>query len=427
MKHYGVRILIVAITTVLFMTCVTNPVTGKNQFSLVDETWEIATGKELYPIYTQESFGTYPDRSVSNFISQVGTNVSVVSHRPKFPYEFNLLNTPAVNAFALPGGKISITRGLLYHMESEAQLAAVLAHETAHVNLRHSAIGYSRQILAQAFLLGVMAYTEIEDVKGKEYWQLGSLLGSNLTLLHFSRKQEMESDSLGMEYMVKAGYDPHGMVQIQEILQSLGGTSSKFMNIFETHPLSAERISNARQLLETRYPQRGNVGRESFKKAIADLERTMESYKVLDSAIEAVQQKDVPRALELMKPLKRRAPGHAIFPAIEAYLHQLSRDDTAGLSLAVQSIQIDPHFFYSRYVAGVTATNLSRSRLAIEHLTEADHLIPGRSDIQYLLAQNYERSGDKGHAREYYGKVAQDGSGEFQQLAIQQLGKPSLQ
>ncbi|HHQ47354.1 MAG TPA: peptidase M48 Ste24p, partial [Acidobacteria bacterium] len=157
--------------------CTVNPVTGKSQLDLMGEAHELQLGKSLYPRYTESSLGKVQEPQLQTYVDRVGLRLASVSHRPNLPWEYNAVNDPAVNAYALPGGKISITRGLLSRMDNEDELAGVLGHETGHVTARHAAVAYTRNMLTQLALIGGMAYMEVKDTKNRNLYAFGGMLG----------------------------------------------------------------------------------------------------------------------------------------------------------------------------------------------------------------------------------------------------------
>ncbi|MBM2829157.1 MAG: hypothetical protein HW408_1689, partial [Actinobacteria bacterium] len=191
----------------LIYSCAVNPVTGKSELSIVSfsEEEEVALGSKAYSPAVQQQGGFYRDRELEEYVQSVGTRVARTSHRPGLNYRYRVLNSSVPNAFALPGGFIVINRGLLVHLSSEAELAAVLGHETGHVTAKHSLAGYQRALAANLLLTGVSV-----AAGGKTGVMEVSSITTSLLENGFSRDQEREADWLGIDYMVKAGYSPEG-------------------------------------------------------------------------------------------------------------------------------------------------------------------------------------------------------------------------
>lgn len=239
----------------LFSACATNPVSGKNEIALVSEAQEVAMGTDAYPKYQQIEGAAYAlDPGLSAYVDAVGQKLVKIAHRPHLPYEFVVLNSDVANAWALPGGKIALNRGLLLVMENEAEMAAVIAHEIVHAAARHSAQRMERGTLMQIGLIG------IAGAAGEDYsqsvLQVGSI-GAGLVGLNYSRSAEAEADRVSMDYLYKAGYHPQAAVALQETFIRLhGGGGGGWL---ATHPSSNERAAANRAQL-SRYPDAGYLG-----------------------------------------------------------------------------------------------------------------------------------------------------------------------
>lgn len=226
-------------------SCTTDYVTGKKTFSLVGESQEIAMGKEADPQIVAE-YGLYNDPALAGYVVGIGQALAAKSQRPDLAYTFRVLDSPVVNAFALPGGYVYVTRGILAHFNSEAQLAGVLGHEIGHVVARHGAEQMSRQQLAGLGLgLGAVFSETI-----REYAEIAGF-GLQLMFLKFSRSQESESDMLGVEYSTKLGYDANEMAAFFGTLARMGEKSGGSLPSFmSTHPDPGDREVRVQQLSE---------------------------------------------------------------------------------------------------------------------------------------------------------------------------------
>ena len=230
----------------LFLSCARNPVTGKRDFMLMSESQEIAMGKQSDP-EIKSFFGVYDDDKLQKFVQQKGKAMAAVSHRPDLPYEFKVVDSPVVNAFAVPGGYIYFTRGIMAHFNNEAEFAGVLGHEIGHVTARHSAKQYSKAMLAQVGMVAGM-------VLSPEFRQFADLAntGVSLLFLKFGRDAENQADRLGVEYSTKIDYDAQEMAGFFQTLQRLqeqsgGEAVPTFMS---THPHPGDRFNNVRKLAD---------------------------------------------------------------------------------------------------------------------------------------------------------------------------------
>lgn len=223
--------------------CATNPVTGGADFVLVTEDQEIQLGRANDP-KVRAQFGVYDDAALQAYVQEVGRRVAAHSHRPELVYRFTVLDTPDVNAFALPGGYVYITRGLLAYLDSEAELAAVLGHEIGHVTARHSVRQYSAAQAGQ-----IMTSLLLRSSAGQN---LFNVLGQAL-LSGYGRDQELEADRLGAQYLARTGYDPDAMTRVIGVLknqeefekqraQAEGREPRNYHGVFASHPSADRRL-----------------------------------------------------------------------------------------------------------------------------------------------------------------------------------------
>src|SRR5437868_10409831 len=223
--------------------CATNPATGAKQLSLVSESQEIQMGRE-YDREVTASIGLYPDSALQRYIQQFGARLAATSERPGLPWSFHVVDDPVVNAFALPGGFIYVTRGILAHLNSEAELAGVVGHEIGHVTARHTASQMTKQQLAQLGLaVGAIASPDVGRYAGLASQALGVLF------LKYSRDDESQADELGLRYLRRAVYDPREMPHVFEMLarvsQAQGG--GRVPEWLATHPNPENRRGRIEQ------------------------------------------------------------------------------------------------------------------------------------------------------------------------------------
>ncbi len=245
MQPMGMAGLVVA--AVVTTACATNPVTGKSEFTLMSEAQEVALGKQSDAQIRQE-MGMVQDAALQQYVDRVARPLALASERPNLPWTFAVVDSPAVNAFALPGGYIYVTRGILAHLNSEAELAGVLGHEIAHVTARHSAAQYSKQTAGSlGLLLGQIFVPELQP--------FGQAMeaGLGLMFLKFGRDDELEADRLGAGYAAAQGWDPQGVAGMLETLGRLGdGADTKGVpNWMSTHPMPADRVARLQEQIAT--------------------------------------------------------------------------------------------------------------------------------------------------------------------------------
>lgn len=239
------QIILVFLLTFILVKCATNPVTGKKEIMLISESMEIEMGRDIDRGLRME-YGFYNDPQLTPYVARIGQKLVPYTHRLHLEYHFAILDTPVENAFAAPGGYIYITRGLLAMVNSEAELATILGHELGHVNARHSARQMTRSILAT---LGIALAGELsEDIKKIAPV---SMIAAQLLFLKYSRNDEYQADSLGVEYSFKGGYSSGEMIRffssLLRLTKSKGGTH--LPNFLSTHPLTPRRIEKVKELL----------------------------------------------------------------------------------------------------------------------------------------------------------------------------------
>ncbi|MEN3033595.1 MAG: M48 family metalloprotease [Aquificaceae bacterium] len=213
-------------------------------FSIVSQEQEIQIGKRELPVVMSSLGGPFPDERVQMYVREVGMNLAKNTPR-KLPYEFYVANSTKVNAFALPGGPIVITRGLLANLKTESELAAVIAHELGHINARHHAKFLERQIGINV-AIGIGSIVAGDSKIGQIAIQAGQI-GAQLLTLKYSREQEIEADRLAIDYMRASNYDPNGLIRVFETLKSMERYSPP--EWLSTHPLTQNRIRVATQYM----------------------------------------------------------------------------------------------------------------------------------------------------------------------------------
>ena len=239
------KILIVGIVLLTLQACATDPVTGKRGFAM-SESWEINAGKKYHQEILKQ-YTVYDDPELQAYLNDIGQRMAKTSHRPDLPFTFTLLDSPEVNAFALPGGYVYVTRGIMAYMTKEAHLAGVVGHEIGHVTGRHGAERAVQQQIAQVATVAVAVGTG-----SGELMQASQMLGGAL-MSGYGRKQELESDRLGAQYIAQNNYSPDDMIGVISILKNQelfarqkakeeGREYKGYHSLFSTHPRNDQRL-----------------------------------------------------------------------------------------------------------------------------------------------------------------------------------------
>ena len=228
--------LVVAVTT----ACATNPVTGKRQMSLLSEAEEMAIGQQQ-DVEIRRELGVYDDPELQRYVNEIGQSLASKSHRPNLPWSFTILDSPAINAMALPGGYVYLTRGILAYLDDESELAGVLGHEIGHITARHAAQAYTRQMQAGIGLtilsIFVPSTAPFADL---------SATGLGVLFMRHGREAEIEADRLGVEYGSGAGFDPSGVPRFLATLARVSALSERGLpNWLSTHPAPESRVEKA--------------------------------------------------------------------------------------------------------------------------------------------------------------------------------------
>ncbi len=273
MKKYNIPVLpalMLVLFALLTLTCSRNPVTGKKEFMLLSQKGELALGQQSDPGIVS-TYGKYDDNRIQAFINEKGQQMAKISHRSNLKYEFKVLDSPVVNAFAVPGGYVYFTRGILAHFNNEAEFAGVLGHEIGHITARHSAKQYSKAMVAQVgFGLGM--------VLSKEFRQFSNLAQTGLSLLFlkFGRNAESQSDRLGVEYSTEIGYNSHEMANFFQTIGRLRGDEGASIPTFlSTHPDPTDRCNTVHRLTDKAHKNRDvsklKVNRDAYLRMIDGL------------------------------------------------------------------------------------------------------------------------------------------------------------
>ncbi|PCH65976.1 MAG: peptidase [Gammaproteobacteria bacterium] len=256
--------------------CAQNPVTGEHDFVMLSEDSELSIGRTNHPKIIAQ-YGRYKDEAIQAYVQSVGDRLATVSHRKDLIYRFTVLDSPVINAFALPGGYIYITRGLMAYLNSEAELAAVLGHEIGHVTARH---GVRQQSAAQAanigYTIGALLFPELRGGPSQEVF---NILGGAL-LSGYGREHELQSDGLGAEYLARSGYEPQAMLDVIRVLkvqETFAAAQAKkqgreikgYHGLFASHPDNDTRLQEVIASADKyAYVKKGKIARAEYLQRI---------------------------------------------------------------------------------------------------------------------------------------------------------------
>lgn len=385
--------------------CATNPVSGRKELMFVTRDEEIRIDRQYARHQISSDYGEVRDPSVNAYVGEVGARIVGVCHRPDMPYSFRAVNASYVNAYAFPGGSIAATRGILLALEDEAQLAALIGHEAGHVNARHTARRMTTGMLAQLVVLAGVAVVASKD---EDYAGLAAGLGglgAGLLLARYSRADERQADELGMEYMVRSGYDPAGMVGLMEALCRQSEREPSALEVmFSTHPMSAERRETARNRLQ-RHRQAGvsgESGRERFMDRTASVRRQGEAIQAIQQGDKRMAAKDLAGAEGHYARALQRAPDDYEALLKRAVLDLRRSRFAESLAWAERARAVYPGEPQALHARGLAALRLRRFDLAHGDFEEYLRVLPGNAMTLYFDGFALEGLGRRPDAAQRY-------------------------
>lgn len=402
--------------------CGVNPVTGKQELQFISEAQEVATGEKYYaPTRQSEGGDLVVMPQLSQYVNEVGQRLAAVSDR-HLPYEFVVLNNSTPNAWALPGGKIAVNRGLLVELENEAELAAVLGHEIVHAAARHSAKAQERGTLMQVGLAAAQIGAAIGGIDGNAAGLAiqGAGVGAQLIQQKYGRDQELESDHYGMKYMKAAGYDPRAAVTLQEKFVRLaeGRRDPNWLEgLFASHPPSTERVMKNREMAEKLGPG-GELGAERYATRTRELRAAQPAYAAYDAAMAAAQKKDFATARTQARKAAALLPGEGRFPELLGELDLAEKKPRTAIPHFDRAMDLNPGYFGSWLGAGVAQLQAGNKPLAEKFLTRSAELLP-TAPAAYYLGNIARERGDENKALSYYRAAAQSPSTMGQAAAVE--------
>jgi predicted Zn-dependent protease len=418
------RFLTVAAALGALTACGVNPVTGKKEIQFVSEAQELQIGEKNYSPTRQGEGGdltVLPE--LTTYVNGIGQKLAAVSDR-KLPYEFVVLNNSVPNAWALPGGKIAVNRGLLTELKNEAELAAVLGHEIVHAAARHGAKAQERGTMMQ---IGMQAAQVGAGMAGLDAGLAnlalqGAGAGLQMVQMKYGRDQELESDHYGMKYMKAAGYDPTGAITLQETFVRLseagGAKQQSWMDgLFASHPPSQERVEKNRKTAAA-LGQGGDLGAASFDAAMQKLRQMKPAYDKYDQAQAAAQKKDFATAKSLVAEAVKAVPNEGSFQVLLGQIALAEKQPQAAASAFDKAMQYSPNYFASYLGAGVAHSQLGNKQKAQEYLSRSSQLLP-TAPAAYYLGNLARDRGEADVAKQYYEAAASSQSSIGQMAAME--------
>jgi predicted Zn-dependent protease len=402
--------------------CSVNPVTGERELILISTAQEIEMGRQNYVPMQQSQGGEYDvDPELSAYVRNVGIKVASQSG-VSLPYEFVVLNNSVPNAWALPGGKIAINRGLLTELESEAELAAVLGHEAVHAAARHTAKQQTRAIMMQAGVMGTAIAASDSDYGGLIAG--GASVLAQMGLAKYGRSAELESDRYGMQYMSQAGYDPQGAVDLQETFVRLseGRQSDWLSGLFASHPPSRERVEANRATAAT-LPA-GFAGKAEYAAAMARTMQRKPAYEAYDEGRKALSEERLDDALAKAVAALDLFSGEANFHALRGDIRFVQKNYDGADTNYSRAIERRDDFFYYHLQRGLARKELGQQDAAVVDLERSLQLL-ATAPAHLALGDISRERGDFPEAIEHYRVVAKSG-GDYGKAAAVQLARLEL-
>ncbi len=402
------------ILVVQLTACSVNPVTGERNFQMYGSDWEQQVGAQMYAPMKQSQGGDFIiDPALTEYVQGVGNRLAEQARRKEeLQFEFSIINSSVPNAWALPGGKIVVNRGLLTKLDSEAELAAVLGHEIVHADAAHGARQQSKGMLAQIGAIASMVVlgSKVENPAVREIAMMVPTLGVQLIMQRYGRDAERESDEYGMLYMSEAGYNPQGAVELQETFVQLSKDREKdwLSGLFASHPPSTERVQNNIKTAAG-LPAEGEMGRQRYRDKTEYLRRVQPAYDLFDEANKAVSEDQLDIAQKKLSQAMSMEPRESMFHALQGDIHALRKKFDQALKSYDRAISANEGFFYSYLRKGQLEYNRKRKSSARNNLQQSLDLLP-TAEAHYLLAMIDRESGNTQSSIEHLKAAAQSNS-----------------
>ena len=439
----SVIIALLCAACVFLVACQRDALTGENTLNLYSYEDEKKMGDEAVQPILAELGGLYPDQASQDYLNSVGQKVAAAGRTrlrgeanfPDWEFRFYLVNTSMINAFALPGGHVFVTRGILMNCKDEAELAGLLGHECAHVFARHSAERMSEVTL---MIIPVALLSSVDESGGAA---AVGMIAVQLLAMKYGRDDETESDHFGMRFAARAGYDPEGIVRVMEMLERYtnehGGPGPEFLS---THPNPGNRVDYLNEQIRKEYKgEMANAVRNQpqFEAGMLDMRSKQPAYDLADKGDAAMgvgieaegkgdsqgAQQNYRKALELYQQAVSMAPNHAILHVNVSQAQFYLRDFNAAETSARNALRLDGAGFWPNFMGGLIAFKRDDNNALVHRMENALRLIPESPVGMYYLAVGYDRTGRSGEAISLYQKAYETfgGEGTLAEAARQRL------
>lgn len=399
------KLLLLSTISPYIYSCAKNPVTGKSELSFISKQEEIQLDKENSKFQFSNDYGSVQDEELNNYINSVGQSLSKVSHRPDMPYSFRCVNAVYVNAYAFPAGSIAITRGMIINLTSESELAATLGHEIGHVAARHTARVMSKGLVLGGVLTGLLIYLSVENNPFIPLASTAAGIGSSLILAKYSRDDERQADALGMEYMVKAMYNPDGMIRLMDVLKSLEKKEPTMIEtMFSTHPMSKERYERAVELKNKKYLYASNYNhyKERYMDNTANIRKIKGAIENLQNAMTLIAKKNYTEAEELIKKALDIAPDDYAALLLMAKCKIFRNNYSEAYKYALDAKNIYNSEGQAYYISGLICIKLNKYEEALSNFNGYDRLLYGNPETLFYKGYCYDKLGEISNAIKYY-------------------------
>jgi predicted Zn-dependent protease len=368
------------------LSCSINPVSGRSQLTFYSKEDEISIDSQNAKHQFSSDYGQIQNNEINKYISDVGNSIAKVSQRPDMPYSFRVLNAVYVNAYTFPAGSVAITRGMLVNLSSEAELAATLGHEIGHVAARHTINRMTKGMIIGGLLTGLLIYLSLEE---KSYVPLASTaagIGGTLLLAKYSRNDERQADSLGMNYMVKAGYNPEGMVLLMDMLNKLQKEKPNMLEVmFATHPMSDERYKTAKKLIKEKYSTANNYKfyKERYMDTIAPVLQLKPAIEELQKASTLFAEKKYDNAEEHINKALQIAPDDYASLLYMAKCQFYKNQYSNAYPYAKKANEVYSNEAQANFILGIICIKLNKYEEGLVNFENYDKKLPDNPEILF--------------------------------------------